>query len=749
MENNRLAKISQNKWFIPLTLLILWILATIIRFIIALSTSGNPSIMPDEELYLQISNSLANGGQVLFRGQPVRYEYLLYPFILIPLQWLPAGINIFRSIQLLNCLLMNAAVFPAFYLGKQITKNREKGFLIAILAIIAPDLIMVNHIMSDGLMYLLILTFIYVGYKALFNNENKYGILCGLMTFLIFATKPGPAIIGVVFFIAMIIVAAKNKDRKKFTQLACFLITFAILFIVYKLIIHGMLGVDLSQTGVYVEQIKEFSFTNILQTLNGLLVYAIYLPFAFMIIPLVLPLTHIKSFTKENKTLLITVLVSMAAIVVGIVYGIYLDELTADPFATRIHIRYVAAFLPILFAFCLSPEMKKARVKISLLIGSIGIAIGVILLAGKNIYSGRHYPVDSLLLSPLIQDGVLSGRVWVPLIILMFAGIMIARIAQNGFKIKEQRIFLIFISCYMILCNIPGYNLNMHNVDKLLTTEAISAKEIAGDDVLYIAPDLQAQWPAATSLDVQYKGGLKVVEFDDLIGNLVKNNGVLTDFIPKDYWRTKSVNTLSVPNKLILPSELMYRMRLNESVGYEVSQDNTYAIITPTQSGTPLLHSALSGFNQNWVQEGSRFTLYDQTTLSTGKIKFQFQARAGVGNAWLTLSVDGLDPINFYLSDQLGWYETEIAVTDPTSPLVVNFSMYNVNIYIETYLVQPVISGVDPENAEGPNEDNPDGGDPDSEGPNTDNQNTSDPNAEVPNTEVTGACLLYTSCQYK
>ena len=79
--------------------------------------------MPDESLYWNLERSLYAGSEVALRGQPLTYDILLYPLILLPLLELPSSVDLFRAVQALNTILMNAAVFPAFALALRVTKK--------------------------------------------------------------------------------------------------------------------------------------------------------------------------------------------------------------------------------------------------------------------------------------------------------------------------------------------------------------------------------------------------------------------------------------------------------------------------------------------------------------------------------------------------------------------------------------------------------------------------------------------------
>jgi len=148
--------------------------------------------MPDEALYLHLSRSIFDGEGLLMRGQPVRYEYILYSLLLSPLHLLPDGINFFRAVQFVICLMMCSAVYPAFLIGHKITGSKKRALIVALITLTLPDFVLINHAMVESLVTPLILwtfySFIVLIEKKAFSVRLSAGntILC----FLLYAAKP-------------------------------------------------------------------------------------------------------------------------------------------------------------------------------------------------------------------------------------------------------------------------------------------------------------------------------------------------------------------------------------------------------------------------------------------------------------------------------------------------------------------------------------------------------------------------------
>jgi hypothetical protein len=668
-------------------LFVLWFLSVIIRFAIALGTSETPSIMPDESLYFQLSDSLAEKGQVLFRGQPINYSYITYPILLVPLHWLPSGINIFRAIQFFNSMAMSAAVFPAYYLGKQITQSRSKAFLVAAAALIVPDMVMINHIMSDALTYpLILLTLLYIG-KMLENSiKISYAICTGALCFLLYTVKPGYIAIGAVVILALFIISFCERNKSKSYQALIVGVTMLALFFAFRFFLSEILKVDFSLKSLYASQTAAFSLDNMKKLLSGLLVYIIYIPIAFLLFPVIIPISNFPLFRKQNKYSLIITLASLVFIVIGTVYIIYINEFTGDPYATRIHLRYIAAFFPALLAYCLAPEMEQAKFNITAATGTAGVLAGFFLIRNFDIFSCRSYPVDAILLSYYTTDSkYFNGKLIVPLFCLVFFTAMALYIHRNGFTRRAESALVITMSVVFIINTAFGYNLNEHSMDARYTADAEEAWEmVEGYNVLMVTGDRTLFWQPAIAIDIASRGAVPIIELDDAVSNLKVGSG-MSAFVPKNYWMAVSSNEIAAPEKIILTPDFFNIGVLKKSATVEYTKNGLYAIVTPTENDS-WLHSTLSGLNQNWVDTGSRFTLYDSALLSGGTVILQIYAKAGEGTSTLTYKYNG-SSYSCELTDTMNWYSVGITVADPTVPLTVYFENTSGNVYIQTYLV--------------------------------------------------------------
>jgi len=670
-----------------LILCLMIIVSVIIRYLLAAANSSAPSIIMDEALYFSISHSLVDSGKVLLRGQPVIYEYILYPLIIAPFHDLPAAVNIFRGIQFFNAVAISLASIPAFLITKKLTGSAAKGLFIAAFVLCMPDLIMVRHIMSESVVYPLTLVLFYFFLLSTEDKRPKLAVLCGLLTFLLHITKPGLIVIGVVIAAVFIFLAVSGRNRERLMQAVYTVGTFVVLFVIYKLILHFGLGVNPYAAGYYDHQLPQISWENILNAMNGALVYALYVPAAFMVLPLLLPLSQVRRMEPSRRAFILGVFVALVLHICVIIWTIYIGEMTDDPFVTRIHTRYLAMYFPVFLAFLLTDDMLKAKARPGLIAAFAALASGWLLLADRAIVSGDIFSVDTQLLSAFMTQSPLNGRVWMLLIWITATVYFLYRIKSGGLKKRDIKAFSALVIIVMLITNISGYNFDSHNKNITVADDAREARVLANSDAIYLTAAGQLFWEKSMAIDMAYRGSADIVVYEDAVKG-TGISGIMHAFISEKLDYSLSASQIDPAASVIVNSDLMSRMVVDATASLEYTSNNTYAVITP-KAGRGWIHSGLYGFNNGWVQNGSGFYLYDTDVISCSDVYLQLYARSGEGNSVLVLSY-GEQAQTINLTDTLTWVGAYFTVQDYTQPVNITFLNIGSNIYIETYLVEGV-----------------------------------------------------------
>ena len=140
LEHTRPAiKTTAITWII---LTLLYAVGVAVRYYFALQYSANPCIMPDENLYAALARSIFDDFSLFMRGQPLTYNNILYPLLLTPFYGFSPELDVYRSAELLNCFLMNLAIFPAYFIAKRFIQNRWLILVVCAGSLLLPDMIM-------------------------------------------------------------------------------------------------------------------------------------------------------------------------------------------------------------------------------------------------------------------------------------------------------------------------------------------------------------------------------------------------------------------------------------------------------------------------------------------------------------------------------------------------------------------------------------------------------------------------------
>jgi hypothetical protein len=671
-------------------LIVFYILSTAIRLVLVYSAGDLPSIMTDELRYMHIAHSLITQGKVLFRGQPTAFTNLLYPLLISPLYLLPSGIDIFRAIQAENALLMHAAIFPAYALGLEITGNKKTALLLACMTVLLPDTVLVKNVMAESAAYPLILTALWMIIRALrAPGQTKRWIIPGVLCFLLYILKPAYTALGVSCVAVTGMYALGNRDRSRIKGLCVFIIVMAVCAAAYELWIRLALQVDPAQQSLYASQTAPFSFDHLLQALGGAPAYLYYYLIAFGILPVAALISAWRNFEGVRKQTALILLSMTFITILGTLYVIYTDELIHQSgIPLRIHIRYTAMLFPVYMMFLATDEMKGLR------IGAAGILCAVAAGVGFALYSpaemSARYPVDAAMIALLIyQGGAWNGpKMGLPLIVAPLAAIHLIAL-KNGLSTTVRRAFYIAITAIMIFNQAAAYQMNQFGKSPAQSADAREAVEMTDRSALMVCADGEETWAPGVAVDVWSRCEIPVLTFGDLL-KCTQPDGTVTSAIQtdrEDYIDTVMVNTFSIPDHLILDSNLMYSFVPANSTKAEYTSSKLYAVL-PITSGKPWIHSALVGFEKYWVKEGSHFILYDPVIKAKGAMKLMFYAHAEKNAATLTLKLQGGQEQAFALTGELQWFSAEFTLSDPSSVVTVDFTTSGDGVYVASYLVE-------------------------------------------------------------
>jgi hypothetical protein len=161
-----------------LALPLLFVAATVYHF---LQSRGHatPTVFNDELLYAKLSQSIAAG-----HGLAIRGEHFFFPAPLAPLVQSPAWLlgsmpDAYATAKLLNAAIMSAAVFPAYWLARQIVRPSYALFTAAA-AVGTPAMVYHGYLMSEALAYPVFLCAVAVLVRAVEKPTIAVPVVCAL-----------------------------------------------------------------------------------------------------------------------------------------------------------------------------------------------------------------------------------------------------------------------------------------------------------------------------------------------------------------------------------------------------------------------------------------------------------------------------------------------------------------------------------------------------------------------------------------
>jgi len=155
-----------------------------------------PVLMPDEYFYTAISRSVADGGWPTVRGGHLDFIPVLAPILTSPAWLIHDVTTAYRVAQLEGVIAMTLAAVPAHALSRRVGLSLPSAAIVAIFAVLVPDLAFGGLLLSEPFAYPLFLTALLFAVRALESPTPRRqavflavtGLLC--LTRLQFAFLP-------------------------------------------------------------------------------------------------------------------------------------------------------------------------------------------------------------------------------------------------------------------------------------------------------------------------------------------------------------------------------------------------------------------------------------------------------------------------------------------------------------------------------------------------------------------------------
>ena len=146
------------------------------------------TVFNDELLYAKLSQAIAAGHGLSIRGEHIFFPAPLSSLVQAPAWLLGSMPSAYAAAKILNAVVMSAAVFPAYWLARQLVRPWF-AILTAIAAVTTPALVYHAYLMSEALAYPVFLVTVAVLLRAVTKPSRATAIAVPLVCLLAVATR--------------------------------------------------------------------------------------------------------------------------------------------------------------------------------------------------------------------------------------------------------------------------------------------------------------------------------------------------------------------------------------------------------------------------------------------------------------------------------------------------------------------------------------------------------------------------------
>ncbi len=600
-------------------IVLLFLISFLIHTILNIYTKENVTVVIDEGLYTNIARSLAWDGILAFRGQPINYPYLLYPFLLVPLYWANRllGGDIYRIIQIFNTFLITSSVFPIYFFASDFTKNHKKSLAAALIVAFMPDMIMGGYEMTECLIWPLALWMIFFSYRLSVTNQLKYGLLTALFTGLMFASKPGAIAVGAVmlvfYFIRTIL-----KDRKHCKNAVLSLsLLIAIIGLVYGIfLLLSKTGGSL--LGLYTKQTEEWTSNDIWVALEAVFLLIFLFIFACGGIFGIFPIAQLSDYEEHKRPFISSFLLGLLTVLIGTAIFVVPYKWTGALGELPLHLRYCSMFIPLMFVLSADRFAETKKTKIFIISLIIFIVLSIFPGVRAGFVKGETAFIDSMTLNSFFDSRAsLNGKVtgWILTILVVAFSVFVLINTRNIFTLKNQKLInkksmityqsgVVFLVFFMLFNSVCVHVASDVGIDPTLSADALEVNETVKDhECLGITQryydDIYSYW-----LESRLNAPMQQVTIDQMFIQMEETNGIYAPFIPVE--QSPNINNHKTPstNTFILGKTIAEHLELSDTTSKKSTSNNHFTIVY-IQDATRWVDSMMYGLDDNTLYNGS------------------------------------------------------------------------------------------------------------------------------------------------
>ena len=668
---------------------VLWLLliytgSVAIRYALAVATRNFPTVYMDEYLYYTLGRSIATKGSLLYYGQPADYTYIIYPLFLSPVYLLFGhGTNFFRMIQLWNILLMSLSVFPIYGLCKAIIQKQKTALWLTGLFMLLPCFMLGEYIFSEAVIYPMFYTLMYCIYRYLKEEKIRYSVWTGILGAVLYYTKPGaviPAALALLLFAGKAVRKKSGKDgMNALAGLGCLAAFFFVIKLIAEQVLgyHGVLLSLYDYQSPFAEGISNEYFFRVVGK------YPYYFILAGGILPFLVSVRYFPEYDREDKRYYLLVIACALLTMVGTAWVVNRTETLNILF-----LRYVEMYLPILFMYCMLPhcEGREISARSSGVLKVLCFAILAYMTAGTLAWGSTagigtqvetHFLVS---LSALFTSNVMGIA---NIIIVLLSGLTLYLLSRDTEKQVLMKACCTVLVVFAVLNNIAAYVNTGNNTSKALEEESKEINRLIGDkEYLHIHDENQCD----CGLDINSRYNICQISDQDLLQNLLQNQGRYTPFVPASARGMNAAYETPDTDTLVADQSMYQRIKFNENLPTFLSSKENFKLITFSKDqrivnsivsektepdGDAKATYVLTVYNEEWLTNPVKIRLEIESPEDQGFVITADKERSAAltkGRNWYEIKT--ANPVTEYFfsaKDQdIQIYDYEITVLEPT-----------------------------------------------------------------------------------
>lgn len=325
----------------------LFLISVILRFFLA--DYPKHIFVPDESLYYQFAESLAQGRGLKLYGLESNFQKFLYSFILIPAFLFESREIQQNIITFINAFVISSVVFPAYFLAKLFLKEKRNILIILFLTFLSPELAYSATFMSENLFFPLSLWLFYFYVKFIQKNDfqPRFALFLGVFSFLVYLCKE----IALFFPAALLLFYLPKLSTNKIKNLA---IIFSVFLIFYFIIQFLFFADNINFYTTAIENQKTISTLTFF--IAGFLMMLYFLMLAILasgFFPALLPLVFYQNLNPTIQKALLFLIIICVETAIVVSFKIYMNEdFPRENIPPRALLRYlIFAWIPFLCFF--------------------------------------------------------------------------------------------------------------------------------------------------------------------------------------------------------------------------------------------------------------------------------------------------------------------------------------------------------------------------------------------------------------